>query len=166
MDNNKELTKTPYSQTLQRVSQEVEPISNNTTEISVYHGQAPASRQDIAIEIAKLSSVFPKNDNPLFYNVLAEEIDDSGMSAQKLHDAVKYVIRHNSYKSFSIADIFSYDKRIKFYTFEELYRKYQQFPHPHICQVELFTPTENIYKFCLLADALQYGLKISRRYDL
>ena len=66
----------------------------------------------------KLQSAFPKQ-NKEFFNVLAERLIANGFTDERLADAVNNVIDNFQYKELNIADIVSFDKKIKLYTYSE-----------------------------------------------
>jgi hypothetical protein len=87
------------------------------SEISIYIGEL--TDYTLATELKKLSVSFP-NLESTFFNVLAERIKVNGFSDERLKDAVGFLIDNFTYQKPSIANIISFDKRIKLYTQTEL----------------------------------------------
>ena len=95
-------------------------------EISLYTGSV-ATPREIAVEMGRLKVAFPqqgdeqdKENRNIFFNLLAERVLANGFSAERLRDAVNMAIDKFVYKRLNIADIISYDKRVKLYTYGEL----------------------------------------------
>ena len=79
-------------------------------ELSVY-GSRPATHTQIVEECAPLLMMFPDTKES-FFLLLHKHIEDSKMSAKRLHEAVNRLITHHKYRSFNVADIIGYDKTI------------------------------------------------------
>lgn len=77
-----------------------------------------ASPQEVAVCLAKLKYVFPRNGDG-FFNVLAERVTAKRMSVRQLNDAVNHVIDNNQYGELRVSDIVGFDQRIKLYGYNE-----------------------------------------------
>lgn len=84
--------------------------SGEFCELSVY-GSRPATHEQIVVECAPLLVMFPDTKES-FFLMLHKYIEDSKMSAKRLHEAVSRLITHHKYRSFNVADILGYDKTI------------------------------------------------------
>ena len=78
----------------------------------------------IASLTLKLSAAYPAAyENPMFASVLTDAIIRNGMTEKQLEDAVNHLIDTCPYKTFSIADIVSYDKRVPLMDYGEYCRR-------------------------------------------
>lgn len=55
-----------------------------------------------------------------FFDLLVEMIIDEGITERQLIDSIKHVLKTFHYKELTIANILSFDKRIKLYTYSEV----------------------------------------------
>lgn len=55
-----------------------------------------------------------------WYSILEEMLDDEQFSNDRLNDAVKNLIKVCQYPEPTVANLLSYDKKIKLYTYENL----------------------------------------------
>lgn len=127
---------------------------NGKIEISVLSGKKATNIQ-IAQSVKKLAVAFP-NMKAEFFNLLAERINKSGMSAKRLEYAVNYVLDNFQYSHLNIADIMSLDVKCKVYSYKEM------------C-TELSIGGENEFAPIFLGDAEKpyFVLKIDKlRYNL
>ena len=69
--------------------------------------------------MSRLSIAFPEMSKE-FFILLAEFVIKHNFTAKRLSDAVDYVITNFPYKRLNIADIIRFDKREKFYTYNEM----------------------------------------------
>lgn len=93
-------------------------LTNSGYEISLYDKEV-IEPKDIAVEMARLKTAFPKQ-NEAFFNLLAERLIKNGFSKTRLRDAVNHTIDDFAYKELNISDIVKFDKRIKLYTYNEV----------------------------------------------
>lgn len=111
---------------------------DNTSEISIYSGGV-ASQSEIKSEVKKLVAAFPdvKND---FLIVLVERMIDKKFTKERVKEAINHVIDTNPYQRPSIADIISFDRKIKVYTYAEIsarcYPGYSAFDHFEKIEIE------------------------------
>jgi hypothetical protein len=126
-------------------------------ELSVYSDQQ-ADKTDVATAIGKLRAVFPKQTNE-FFAVLAEMVVNSGMTANQLKDAVNHAICNTKYE-LKVSDIMTFDKRVKLYSYEDVYRMTGKFPSPDYCLV--IVNGQRMY--AKLTDAQQCGIRIDKIY--
>lgn len=110
----------------------------NISEISIYKGLV-AEKSDIKSEVMKLVAAFP-NIKTDFIIVLTDRIIENGFTKERVHDAISKVIDTNPYQRPSIADIISFDRKIKVYTYSEIsakcYPGYSAFDHFEKIEIE------------------------------
>ena len=111
---------------------------DNTSEISIYSGSV-ASQSEIKSEVKKLMAAFPdvKTD---FLIVLVERMIDKKFTKERVREAINHVIDTNPYKRPSIADIISFDRKVKVYSYSEIaskcYPGYSAFDHFETIDIE------------------------------
>jgi len=93
-------------------------LQRQTLEISVYQG-VPASGLVIARETAKMQVAFPKLEST-FVAVLTERIIKNNFTEQKVKDAISYLMDNFHYQTPTIADVISFDKKIKLWSYEDV----------------------------------------------
>ena len=86
--------------------------------ISIYTG-TPATPMEIASETAKIAVSFPSLDK-LFFTILAERLIKNNFTIDRLIAATGYLIDNFHYKQPTIADIISFDKKAKLYSYNEV----------------------------------------------
>lgn len=96
-------------------------IQRGCNEISVYDDE-PASREHVKTEAKKLMAAFPDVSND-FIILLIDRITDNNFTKKRVKDAIAKVIDSNPYRRPSIADIISFDQKIRFYTHKEIEAK-------------------------------------------
>ena len=89
----------------------------NTKEISVYSGQT-ADTKTVATELRKLKAAFPAIENE-YINVLSERIHANAFTEERIKDAVGNLIDNFKYPRPSIADVISFDKRVRLFSYSE-----------------------------------------------
>lgn len=111
---------------------------DNRTEISIYSGPA-ANESEIKSEVKKLMAAFPDVQTD-FLIVLVERMIDKNFTKERVREAINHVIDTNPYKRPSIADIISFDRKIKIYTYSEIsakcYPGYSAFDHFEKIEIE------------------------------
>ena len=93
-------------------------LKTGRAELSVFQGK-PATHQQIATSMAKLLVAFP-NQSDAFFNLLAERIAKKGISAERLEYAIDHTLDTFTYKTLTIADIMSIDRRVEVMTYSEM----------------------------------------------
>lgn len=78
-----------------------------------------ATPDNIASAIKWLRVAFPKMGGE-FFDILYERIDKNKFTKQRLEDAVNNVLDNFRYKELNVADIVSYDKRVRLYTYTQI----------------------------------------------
>ena len=78
-----------------------------------------ATPDNIASAIKRLRGAFPKMGGE-FFDILYERIDKNKFTKQRLEDAVNNVLDNFRYKELNVADIISYDKRVRLYTYTQI----------------------------------------------
>jgi hypothetical protein len=73
----------------------------------------------IATELRKLKAVFPAIEND-FISVLSERLKSNEFTEKRLKDSIGFVIDNFEYQKPNIANIISFDKKIKLYTHNEV----------------------------------------------
>ena len=110
----------------------------NTSEISIYSGPV-ATQTEIKSEVRKLMAAFPQVSND-FLIVLIERMIDKKFTKERIKEAINHVIDTNPYQRPSIADIISFDRKIKVYTYSEIsskcYPGYSAFDHFEKIEIE------------------------------
>ena len=96
-------------------------IKRGCNEISIYEGD-PATREQITTEAKKLIAAFPEISND-FLILLIDRITDNNFTADRVRDAINNIIDVSPYKRPAIADIISFDRKIKLFTYEEISAK-------------------------------------------
>jgi hypothetical protein len=91
---------------------------NGRAELSVFDA-TPASPQHIATSILKLSKAFPQMSKD-FFNLLTERIAKRGISSERLEYAIEHVLDNFTYKTLTIADVMSIDRKIEVMSFNEM----------------------------------------------
>ena len=86
-------------------------------EVTLYNGN-PASDNEIMMACGMICTAFNQNSKE-FVALLARYIKSSGFTSERLSDAVDYVIGNHKYPSITIADVISYDRKIKFYNYAQ-----------------------------------------------
>lgn len=74
-------------------------------------------------------TAFPRMSNE-FFILLSEYILKENFTEERLRDAVDKIICNFQYKELNISDIISFDKRIKLYTWNDVYKLSGMFPSP------------------------------------
>lgn len=91
------------------------------TEISVFSGQI-ATEDEMKSEVKKLMAAFPEIKTD-FLIVLFDRMIDKKFTKERVREAINHVIDTNPYQRPSIADIVSFDRKIKVYTYSEVSAK-------------------------------------------
>lgn len=91
---------------------------NGELGLSLYHDTC-VTPDDIARAVKKLTMAFPKMGGD-FFDVLYERIDKNKFTKQRLEDAVNNVLDNFRYKELNVADIISYDKRVRLHTYTQI----------------------------------------------
>jgi len=102
---------------LQRLSQEGSGLTLQKDEISLYSGQL--TTQVVVASVAKIKAAFPALPGG-FYDTLAERITANGFCDERLRDAVNHVIDNCPYPTPTIANFISYDRTLRFKTYDEM----------------------------------------------
>ncbi len=125
---------------------------NGEMSISLY-ADGLATREEIAFGTAKLRAAFPKMESG-FWSVLVERIVANNFSRDRMRQAIEYVLDNFQYKELNVADVIRFDKRIRLYTWNEVYRLMGQFPHPDFESRDI----EGVKYWVLKADLLNQNL--------
>jgi hypothetical protein len=96
-------------------------ITSNYSEISVYSDEL-ARPETVKPEVKKLLAAFPDVDND-YLIVLIDRLIKNGFTRQRVTDAINHVIDNCHYKKPMIAEIVSFDKKTKLFTYEEICQK-------------------------------------------
>ena len=88
--------------------------------ITLYNDKQAEPRL-IAEEVVKLKSAFPAISNE-FLDVLSERIYANNFTEERIRDAVVYVLDNFRYRQPTIADVISFDKRVKVYSYAQILR--------------------------------------------
>ena len=94
-----------------------EQITSTKAEISLYRGTLTTA--NIITQVKRLKAAFPLLKKE-FYDVLAQRVKSKGFTDKQLKDAVDHVIDTCHYSHPALADILSFDERVKLYTYPEV----------------------------------------------
>jgi len=108
---------------MQTLSPSLPIPSAQTNEISVYTDNF--NPVNAAKTVMKLNKAFP-NLGSDFVSILSERVKELKISDQRLLDSVNYLIDNYHYPTMTIADIVSYDKKIKLLTYDEVMKIHDQ----------------------------------------
>lgn len=89
--------------------------------ISLYQDEKPRP-EDYAMAVKRLSVAFPQQSVD-FFKLAVQEMADMGFTRQQMADAVTHLIRTFLYKQPNIADIVSYKKLRRIYTYGQMCAK-------------------------------------------
>ena len=81
-----------------------------------------ASADDIANAIMKLSTAYPladKEESARFFALLTNRVAENGFTKKRLDDAVNWLIDNFRFKNINIADVITFDKRVRLYNYQE-----------------------------------------------
>lgn len=90
-------------------------------DVSLYLGE-PADKATVMQEVKKLIAAFPEVTSD-FIILLVDRLTENNFTEQRVKDAINNVIDKNPYKRPAIADIISFDRKIKTYTYNEMVAK-------------------------------------------
>lgn len=95
--------------------------SQNTslTEISRYDLYPAAKIDDVKIQCKRLKTAFPQLP-PEFIALLMTRINDKKLPIERLTDSIDNLIDNFTYPMPTIADVISWDKKVKLYTHAEV----------------------------------------------
>lgn len=93
------------------------PQISRSNEISVYKGEL--TTQCVIKQVKKIKSAFPSLPSG-FYDILTDRLKELRFSDQRLTDAVNNLIDTCPYPTPTIANLISWDKRIKLYNYQEM----------------------------------------------
>lgn len=120
--------------------------------ISVYRGElTPKVWID---QVKKLKAAFPGTPKE-FYDILAERLKENKFSDKRLIDAINLLIDSYIYPVPAIANIISYDVRVKLYTYQDMlklvdnygkntwsqYKRLENGKYAHVSDVEKYQLT-------------------------
>jgi hypothetical protein len=88
-------------------------------EISLYSGEL--TPKVVIDNVSKIKKAFPTLPTG-FYDILSDRIKDKGFCDERLTDAVNHVIDNCPYPTPTIANFISYDKTVKFKTWNDMTR--------------------------------------------
>ena len=107
------------------------------SEMSVYTGEI-ATKDQVFSQAQKLIAAFPEITGD-FIVLLTDRLTDNGFTPQRVKDAFNHVIDTNPYKRPSIADIISFDRKVKLFTYSEIeakcspgYSAFEKYERVHI----------------------------------
>jgi hypothetical protein len=90
-------------------------VDENTAEVSTYKGE-PATDTEISECVTALTASYPTMKAE-FFGVLASRLKAECWPAKRIQDAITHVIDTCKYPTFTIADIMSFDRPMKLYTY-------------------------------------------------
>ena len=104
-------------------TESLQKYSPSTSEISVYSDTL--TNEGLVTGLAKLRKAFPQA-TPSFFDILSERVKENSFTDNRLRDAVNNLIDNYKYPVPTIADVVGYDKRVKFYTYQDVCDKVSQ----------------------------------------
>lgn len=93
-------------------------IPQADNEISVYSGKI-ATKDHVKSETKSLMAAFP-DVNEDFIALLTRRLIDNKFTNERVTDAINHVIDTSPYKRPAIADIISFDRKVKIFTYKEI----------------------------------------------
>jgi hypothetical protein len=102
----------------------LQPTIQKDNSLSIYRGEL--STMTVINEMKRLKYAFPQLPQG-FYDILSDRIKANGFSDDRLKDAINNIIDNCIYPVPSIANIISFDKRVKLYTYTEILDLVNQF---------------------------------------
>ena len=103
---------------LMNKTSETSSLSLRKNELSIYQGEV-VDDICIGLNIIKLKQAFPKLPKAWF-DLLEEFILQEQFTNHRLNDAVNNLIKTCIYPEPTVANLLSYDKKIKFYTYNDI----------------------------------------------
>lgn len=91
--------------------------STSDSSLSLYKGELTTIC--VIENVKRLKKAFPALPKG-FYDIMSEMIQDEGFTDERLNDAVKNVIKTCVYPMPTIANIISWDRRMKLYNYKEV----------------------------------------------
>lgn len=93
----------------------IRSIDENTCEVTTYRG-TPATDKQIRDAVSMLNISYPAMKEETF-GILCSRWREEGWTAQRIIDAITHLIDTCRYPTFQIADIMSFDRPMKLYTY-------------------------------------------------
>jgi hypothetical protein len=90
----------------------------HNNEISIYQDPV-ATQSELKSEFKKLIAAFPEVDND-YIIVLTSRLVEKRFTKQRVQDAINNIIDTCPYRRPSIADIISFDKKVRIYDYSEV----------------------------------------------
>ena len=88
---------------------------NTSLELSIYEPSAPTAPV-LAWAVKTLRACYPETNQGVF-DVILERIKENNWGDKRIKDAVNYLVDNHIYKSINPANIMSFDKKEKLYTY-------------------------------------------------
>lgn len=103
---------------LQKSSPELLTSENDgSSTLSIYTGEL--SQEVVAKGVARLKAAFPAIPRE-FYTLLIERLKEKGFSSERFMSSVNNLIDNYQYPNPTMANILSFDKRVKIYCYSEM----------------------------------------------
>ncbi len=139
-----------------------EQLETRDNELSIYKS-GKVSAEAFAHGSKKIKDAFPKLPASWF-TVLDQMLDEEKFSEERFRDAVNSLIKNCVYPEPTIANIISYDRSVKVYTYRELMEKYKDSYYMGSKQDPIFTEYERIdfygqERFARKEEVERYSLK-------
>lgn len=143
------------------VLQQNEQLETKSNELSIYKS-GKVSAETFAYGVKKIKDAFPKLPASWFL-VLDEMVDEEKFSEERFKDAVNSLIKNCVYPEPTIANIISFDRTVKVYTYHELMEKYKTCYYMGSTYDPIFTEYGKIdfhgqERFCKKEDIEKYNL--------
>ena len=113
------IQKRDRTSSLERLQTELQ--EDRRSEITVYSDNI-AEPATVAKEVVKLKHAFPTISSE-FADILCERIIANNFTEQRVRDAVSYVLDNFKYQKPSVADVVSFDKKLKIFNYTQMLEK-------------------------------------------
>ena len=138
-----------------------EQLETRSNALSVYQA-GKVTAEAFAHGTKKIKDSFPKLPASWF-SVLDQMLDEEKFSDERFKDAVNSLIKNCVYPEPTIANIISFDKLVKVYTYRELMEKYKDCYYMGSKQDPIFTEYERVdfygeERFAKKEDVKRYSL--------
>lgn len=140
------------TQNLQRLSPDTSDRNNS---ISIYSGELTTLCVIENVKLLKHSfPALPKE----FYDVLSQMVKEEGFTDQRLSDAVHHLVKTCVYPTPTIANILSFDKRMKLHNYNEMVKLVDEYG-PRVWDMYFKRSINNQTYWLSKKEADQYGVK-------
>lgn len=137
------------------------PVESKENNVSIYHGKLDGAV--VVRQMAVLQKIYKVDDE--FIDILTDRIKANNFSNERLIDAVNNLIDTNPYKTFNIADIISFDKKIKTYTYDQICNMAQGSKNIFQLYKRIYVNGKDIGTYASVQDIEIYRLKVVEKKE-